>query len=147
MPLLNYTTTVAVTKTVAEIQAVLVKAGARSILAHFNDQGQPTGVAFTIETAFGTRAFTLPVNAEKVHLVLRRDRGVAPRYKDRAHADRVAWRILKDWVEAQAAIVATEMVSLEQVMLPYMHGDNGRTVFELFQDRQLALPAGEAVPT
>lgn len=141
MPLLNYTTSVAVAKTASEVQTVLVKAGARSIRADYDENGSPIGVAFTIETPQGVRAFSLPVNAEKVHLVLRRDRGVAPRYKERSQADRVAWRILKDWVEAQAAIVATEMVSLEQVMLPYMNTPDGRTIYELFQSQQLALPA------
>ena len=56
---------------------------------------------------------------------------------------RVAWRILKDWVAAQLAIVETEMVSLDEVMLPYLRSDDGRTLYELFTERQLALTTGE----
>ena len=34
------------------------------------------------------------------------------------------------------------MVTLDQVMLPYMQGDNGQTVYELYRDQQLALGTG-----
>ena len=66
-----------------------------------------------------------------------------PRYSTPEHAERVAWRIVKDWLEAQLAIIRTEMVTLDQVMLPYMVGDEGHTVYELYRDRQLALGTGD----
>ncbi len=34
----------------------------------------------------------------------------------------VAWRIVKDWLEAQLALLQSRQVKLEQVMLPYMLG-------------------------
>ena len=61
----------------------------------------------------------------------------------RAQAARVAWRILRDWLEAQLAIVQSRSVTFEQVMLPYMlvESDEGmKTVFEAFR-AQAALPA------
>lgn len=142
MPLLNYTTAVPVSRTIGQIQGLLVEAGARSILTNYDNVGRPTGVAFNVETLHGSRTFTLPVNASRVEAVLKRER-VAPRYATPEHAERVAWRIVKDWLEAQLAIIRTEMVTLDQVMLPYMHGDDGRTVFELYRDQQLALGPGE----
>jgi len=81
------------------------------------------------------------VQSDRVHKVLRADRTVAPRYKTVEQAERVAWRIMKDWLEAQLAIIATEMVTLDQVFLPYMQGDDGRTVYELYLDHQLAIGA------
>jgi hypothetical protein len=141
MPLLNYTTSVPVGRTIGHVQALLVEAGARSIMATYDNVGRATGIAFGIETAHGMRTFTLPVMAERVEAVLKRDR-VQPRYSTPEHAERVAWRIVKDWLEAQLAIINTEMVTLDQVMLPYMHGGDGRTVYELYRDQQLALPAG-----
>ena len=62
---------------------------------------------------------------------------VAPRFKTPEQAERVAWRILKDWLEAQLALVQTEMVSLDCVMLPYMQADDGRTVYELYVEKAL----------
>ena len=142
MPLLNYTTTVPVARTIGQVQGLLVEAGARSIMATYDDVGRPLGLAFAVHTAHGMRTFTLPVNASRVEAVMKRDKAVAPRLRTPEQAERVAWRIVKDWVEAQLAIIRTEMVTLDQVMLPYMHGDNGQTVYELYRDQQLALMSG-----
>lgn len=145
MPLLNYTTSVPVSRTIGQVQALLVEAGARQMMTEYDDVGRPTGMAFTVNTGYGMRSFVLPVKASAVELVLRRE-GVQPRYATPEHAERVAWRILKDWLEAQLAIIRTEMVTLDQVMLPYM-SDGGRTVYELYRDQQLALPAGDVETT
>lgn len=139
--MLNYTTKVPVSRTIAAIQGLLVEAGARSIMANYDDSGNTVGLMFAVHTPYGMRTFTLPVNAESVEKVLRRQR-VPSQYQTPEHSERVAWRILKDWVEAQLAIIKTEMVTLDQVMLPYMQADDGFTVYELYRDRQLALPAG-----
>lgn len=141
MPLLNYTTSVPVNRTMGQVQALLVEAGARRIMTEYDDVGRATGVAFTVATAHGERSFLLPVIADRVQAVLARER-VQPRYQTPEHAERVAWRIVKDWLEAQLAIIRTEMVTLDQVMLPYMASPDGRTMYELYRDRQLALPAG-----
>lgn len=142
MPLLNYTTSVPVARTIGQVQALLVEAGARSISTSYDDVGRPIGVSFAIELPVGLQSFVLPVSAKKVEAVLGRQK-VAPRYSTPEHAERVAWRILKDWVEAQLAIIRTEMVTFDQVMLPYMTTDDGRTVYEVIRDNQLALPAGD----
>lgn len=142
MSLLNYTTQVSVHKTMAEVQRMLVTAGAKRIMNTYDDEQHPEGVAFTVETAHGERSFLLPVNAEAVEIVLRRQR-VPNRYQGREQAERVAWRIIKDWLEAQLAIIATEMVGLDQIMLPFMAGPDGRTMWESYVDQQLALPTGE----
>lgn len=141
MPLLNYTTTVPVARTLAAVQNLLVAAGARAIQTEHDGEGRTTSIAFAVETTYGLRYFMLPVNANRVETVLRRAR-VQPRYQSPEHAERVAWRIIKDWLEAQVAIIQTEMVTLDQVMLPYMRSDGGQTVYEIYRDQQLALPAG-----
>lgn len=141
MPLLNYTTSVAADRTIGQVHKMLVRAGARQIGTEYDSDGEPTSVAFVVDTAHGPRGFMLPIDAGAVEKVLARQ-GVEPRYRTPEHARRVAWRIVKDWLEAQLAIIETEMVSLDQVMLPYMRADDGRTMYELYRDRQLALPAG-----
>lgn len=140
MPITNYTTSIAAEKTAAEIVAHLAKAGADQVMMTYRE-GRPVGVAFTIETPTGRRSFRLPVDAGPVQVVLQRQR-VTTRYATYVHAERVAWRIMKDWLVAQLALIETEMARLDQVMLPYMTSDDGRTVYELFLDRQLALEAG-----
>lgn len=142
MALLNYTTSIAVTKTIGEVQGLLVQAGARSIGTTYDKIGRSTGISFAVQTGYGVRSFSLPVNARRVEAVLSRQK-VAPKFKTPEQAERVAWRIVKDWLEAQLAIIETDMVTLDQVMLPYMQEDaSGRTIYELYQERQLAIGTG-----
>lgn len=131
-PLLNYTTTVPVSRTIGQVQAVLVEAGARQIMTTYDHVGTPTGVMFSIDTANGLRAFTLPVHTHRVLEVMKRDRTVQPRFKTPEQAERIGWRIIKDWLEAQLAIIKTEMVTFEQVMLPYMRTSDGQSMYELY---------------
>lgn len=141
MPITNYTTSISVDKTAAEIVAHLAKAGASQVVMTYDD-GKPLGVSFIFETPTGRRSFRLPVDAGPVQAVLQRQR-VTVRYQTYDHAQRVAWRIMKDWLVAQLALIETEMARLDQVMLPYMTSDDGRTVYELFLDSQLSLGPGE----
>jgi hypothetical protein len=50
-----------------------------------------------------------------------------------AQAVRTAWRIVKDWTEAQLAIIETRMVTTEQVFLPYAVMRGGKTLYEHIQ--------------
>lgn len=147
MALLNYTTTVPVSRSIGQVQGLLVEAGARQVATAYDDVGRAEGLAFTVHTARGPRTFILPVRSSAVLSVLTRDK-VPPRYANAAHAERVAWRIVKDWVEAQLAIIRTEMVTLDQVMLPFMQGDDGRTVFDHYVAgvERFALPSGDPLP-
>lgn len=72
---------------------------------------------------------------EAVHAVLTRQKVKC----DREQAERVAWRIVKDWVEAQMAILESEMVQMDEIFLPYMLSSSGQTVFEAYRKNQLAL--------
>lgn len=140
MPLKDYTTKISAAKTAGEVQTILAKAGARAVAVEYDDAGEPTALAFTARTPFGMREFTLPTNWQAVRAVLQKQR-VTPSLQTEEHARRVAWRITKDWVEAQLAIIQTEMVTIDQVMLPYMKTDspNGAepvTFFEAYSESQ-----------
>jgi hypothetical protein len=135
MPILNYTTMVASAKTVNEIQSILAKHGAKSILINYNDKGSVESLSFLVNTPRGEVGIKLPVNPDAVLKVLNKQ-GVPWRYRDREHAVRIAWRILKVWVQAQMALIETEMVNLDQVFLPYVEVASGKTVYQLFQEKQ-----------
>jgi hypothetical protein len=136
--LLNTYTSVPATRTLAEIQAKLAKAGAAHITVRY-DQGRPRAIVFGIETPAGYRDFMLPANVEAVATALKRGTRMEAKYRTPAHAENVAWRILKDWVEAQLAIIEAQMATLDQVMLPYMMASDGQTVYEMYRRRQLEL--------
>jgi len=142
MPLLNYTTSIDSSKTLGEIQCCLARHGAAQIAIGYAS-GLPSAIGFVVPTRFGERAFRLPANIDAVFktLEVQRRRGkVQPRFATKDQAVKVAWRILKDWIEAQMAIVESGMVTMEEVMLPYLVSRAGKTVYEIMCDTQLALP-------
>lgn len=137
MPLLNYTTKVDVYSTIGAIQGCLVKHGARKIMQDYDGEGRPQSLCFAINTKFGVRGIRLPANVDAVHKVLEKQKVKC----DREQAERVAWRILKDWVEAQMAILESEMVQMDEIFLPYMVAKDGLTTYELYRENQLMIGA------
>ncbi len=136
----NYSTTVTSLKSIGEIQGSLVTHGANRILMDYED-GEPVGLSFIINTPYGDMPFRLPANIDRVQSVLNKQRVRTTVPRDLA--SRVAWRILKDWIRAQMAILETEMVSIDQIFLPYMQVKGGKILYEVMLDRHLQLPEGE----
>lgn len=164
--MLNYTTQVPAAKTIAQIQEILMKHGARSILTDFDPNGKITALSFKvvtrqpcthpvelgpetvarcsdchgkgfIEVELGIR---LPANVKATQRVLQRT--APPRFQTEDHARDVAWRVIKDWIAAQMAIIETEMVKMEEVFLPYILTPDGRTFFERLSQHGFQLPEG-----
>lgn len=142
MPIANYSTTVDALKTVGEIQGILVAHGARSIMMTYGKDGSIESLSFIVETPYGDMPIRLPINAKAVLKVLEEQR-VPPRYANHQQAVRIAWRIVKDWVRAQMAILETEMVKMEQIFLPYMITKNNQTLYESMVDRGFYLTEGK----
>lgn len=133
MPILNYTTKVAPDRSAAEIQKKLQRAGAKAVLMQYDDDGTLEAISFQVKTAHGIVAFTLPANVDGVHAALTHDPNVPERYCSREQAARVTWRILKDWIEAQLAIIEAGLVELPQVFLPYAQYGEGQSVYDAIQ--------------
>lgn len=128
MAVLNYTTRIAASKTAGEVQDMLARHGATQVMLDY-DGGRPVGVTFAIATELGPRTFRMPVDVDQMRqLLVQQDRAGKLRnakmsQQERTsaeHAARVAWRVVKDWLEAQLAIIETRMVQIDQVMLPYL---------------------------
>lgn len=136
MPIKNFTTEITVEKTMGEIQGHLARRGVTRISTLFDEDGVAAGIGFTMRTDYGFRDFQLPVRTAGVLAAMKADTKV-PRTKcTTAQAARVAWRIAKDWLEAQAALIDAELASLDEVMLPYMIDDQGRTAYAVFRSNQ-----------
>lgn len=134
--LLNYTTGVNVDRTVAEITKMLAKHGAHEVRTTYT-AGGVSGIAFVITTPHGPQPYQLPVRVDRVLQVINKQ-GLERRYRTREHAAKVAWRIVKDWLAAQLALLETEMVTLDQVMLPYAIVDaKGTTAYDEYLNMRL----------
>lgn len=119
MPILNFTTKIDAWKTVNEIQQILSKHG----ITHFsirNEGGFPVALAFTIDYNGQPLNFLLPCNHEGVLRYLKADRKVPNTSKNSDQALRTSWRIVKDWVEAQLAIVQAQLAPIQEVFMPYL---------------------------
>lgn len=144
MSLLNYTTEVPPERSIAEIQKMLSMHGVQGILTEY-DGPQVSAVSFRILVSGTMIDFRLPCNWRAVQTVFqtknenrKRIHGRIERLIDdsQEHATGVAWRIIKDWVEAQLAIVELNQITLPQVFLSHAVTVNGETLGE----RMLANP-------
>jgi hypothetical protein len=155
MPLLNYSTTVPPAKTVAEIIALLARKQARSITQDFYEDGRHKAVSFIMIVGGIPTRFQLPVNVDGVTGAMLKDKPYdvsrsrlsRDQYtsKMREQAEWVSWRILKDWIQAQMALIESGQADAAQVFFPYIVERSGRTIYELFieTNQQRALGAGE----
>lgn len=120
MAILNYTTTVDSFKTVSEIEHILVKHNAKSIMKNYDGESI-TGLSFLIDTVVQQIPVRLPVKVDECLEVLKKEKKNSPRSNIKAtmeQAERVAWRILKDWVEAQMALLDIQMVTSMLYFIP-----------------------------
>lgn len=133
MPILNYTTQIDTAKTAGEIQVLLGLKGATSVSIQYAD-GEPCSVFFAIDVRGQLINFQLPSNWEGVLAVIRADRKIPYKWKTNEQAKRIAWRIVKNWVEAQLAIIESGQAELAEVFLPYAITLNGSTLFKKLSD-------------
>ncbi len=145
-------TTVAVAKTVVEIEAILQAHKVDSVKKDF-ENGKVKSLAFK----HGDIPFQLPANTEALYQYLLDQRVNHTNYryryrypdqeaKTRLHdqAERCAWRNVMFWVKGQLAMVEIGMVTVTEVFLPYMLMDGQETLYHrMLADGLKALPSGE----
>lgn len=144
MTLFMETTKVEAHKTIGQIQGVLAGGGASAILVEYEEK-EAVAVSFKVMVGDREIPFRLPCRWKAVHSLLREKRVRVNKPQDMViQAKRVAWRQILRWVEAQMALVETEMVSIEEVFLPYAQMKDGKTLFETMAEKGFkALPLPE----
>lgn len=163
MPLLNYTTEVPASKSISEIHRLLHDGGAVAIMMEYAPDRSVDGVTFRMDTAFGPVSYTLPANVGSVIATInaqikaesaaiqrreKRSRLIPLKlYNDKPQAERIAWRIAKDWLEAQLALTHIGGAKLEQIMMPFARLPDGRSFYDHVVERgTLALPSPSREP-
>jgi hypothetical protein len=135
MALLNYTTTIEPEQTIGEIQKMLSRYNVAAMMTEY-DGPQVSAVSFKLDISGKPLAFKLPCNWRAVAEILKSTpaarRNVRLKKGDTMddQAVRVAWRVIKDWMEAQLALVEIRMVTIPQVFLPWAIMRDGRTLAE-----------------
>lgn len=137
MSLFMETTKIDAGKTVAEIQELLGAAGCSGVMTMY-ENNEVKSISFQIVFMNKNVAFCLPCRWEPIYNKLRL-RLKRPREGQleglEAQAKRVAWRQILRWVQAQLALVETDMVKIQEVFLPYVQVDmKGRTLYQQVEE-------------
>jgi hypothetical protein len=134
----NYASTSALPNIFSAIEKTLVEHKAKSIVRDYNDQGRIKSISFVVDTNKGSIGVRLPARFDQVEKIFQ-EQGI--RYKEE-QPYRTAWATIRDWVDSQMALIDWEMVKLEEVFLPYAVNKDGRTYFEVIEDRGFSLESG-----
>lgn len=136
-------TEVPASKSALSIMSLLAAAGARSVNMRYDEDRRLAGIDFVFAAAGGAELlfpFSIPARIDLLFDRMWKQRvGRRPPAKDvvKAQAERVAWRQLFRWVEAQVALVDTGMVTHIEVFTPYCVDRSGRTMFEVMMTSRL----------
>ena len=141
MAILNYTTQIDVYKTVAEIERILSEHGVMSIMKQYED-GQVVSLSFLIDDGEKKIPVRMPIRVDECLKVMQKQKKEHPKMQIKAtkeQASKVAWRIMKDWIEVQMALLEINMVRFEEIFLPYIETADGKTIYEKLEDRKFLL--------
>lgn len=129
MAILNYTTQINVYKTISEITEILVNHGASKIVTDYEGKN-PKAITFCVPMRDSIVFFALPANYKGVLNSMKKFQGLPKKFLTEEQAIRVSWRIVKDWIEAQMAMVEAELADIAEVFLPYAVTSNGNTLYQ-----------------
>ena len=135
----NYTSTVPATRSQAFIERKLVQHGAMRILKTYDsDRQRVTAMCFALPIDGVDVHFKLPARVANCEAVLRANLSSRARPETRKkipdQAERTAWKIVSDWVEAQMAMIELAQIEVMEVFLPYLY-DGKQTYFEVFKKK------------
>jgi hypothetical protein len=140
-------TEIAPTRSAAEVSACLIQAGATQIATDY-EAGKVSGLRWAMRFNGRDVLFVMPTRIEPVYQLLLKRRTTFVDSNDkirlREKAERVAWRQLLRWVQAQCAMIDCGMVKPAEVFMPYIEYAPGKTMFEALEAGQqaLGLPPG-----
>ncbi len=126
------------------IRKALATHKARRIAFDSDDEGRAIGIEFSLVLQGKTLSFRLPVRLDNAMQLVKQSYASAGRgiggqaLQDQAY--RTAWANIRDWIEAQMALIDIGMVRTEEVFFPYLLNQEGKTYFEAFEEH-LALPS------
>ena len=130
-------TKIEVAKTLTEIEYLLSQAGATGIAKDYKDK-RPVALYFRLAVGAQEIPFMLPARVEPIFVVLQKRLQPQNRTKRAAQtleqAERVAWRQILRWTEAQLALIETGMVEAVEVFMPYIQVGEHQTFFSRLKE-------------
>jgi hypothetical protein len=143
----NYTTDVPASKTIAEIQELLAKSGARGIAFEYDASGNIESLFFRLQIPNGKDVtFKLPAKPDAVYEIMFAGRPGEYTYGEsrRQKSLNIAWRIIKEWLEVQLSLIQLNQADAVEIFLPYMVTGENRTLYQDLKENQFRLASGAA---
>jgi len=148
------TTKISSTRSAGEVSDALVQSGASQISMEYKNAKivglqwvlnvDGNDLLFSMPARIGPVFETLRVRAEKGGYGSKRVLSAVELIELREKAERVAWRQLLRWVQAQLAMVQTGMVKAQEVFLPYWQSGD-KTLYEFLSETKFKmLPAASS---
>jgi hypothetical protein len=129
-----------------QIMALLIDRGAQNILQQYGDK-RVVGLSFGLVTTFGPMRVDPPLRVDPIFKKLQEERRRQREQhttRDQERAERIAWRQLLRWVEAQLAMVDLGMAQDAEVFMAYAVQQSGKTMFQMFSEQRLLGTGGAA---
>lgn len=118
-----------------KIQMILAENGAKKVMMDYAGDGTLESITFAIELNGKLQGFRLPAMVENVFQVMYGEsaskyayKRFIPKWKQQAY--QTAWANIRDWIDAQMALVKTRQADVAQVFLPYMIMKDQKTLYE-----------------
>ena len=137
MAVKNYTTGIPSEKTIMEIEQILVRFGAKGILKEYIGS-QTSCIMFYLEREGQKIPFKLPMSIEKARNVIVKavkEKKLPYRFSQEPlrseQAQRVGWRLIKDWIHLQLSLLEVEFAEPLELLLPYAYNPvENKTIYE-----------------
>lgn len=143
MAVRNYTTQINVDKTIMEIEQILIKFGAQGIYKNYKGT-KIDGILFYLLKEGQKIPFKIPMSIEKTRTIITKavQEGKLPRkYLNEPlrsdQGERVAWRIIKDWVDSQLSLLEMQFADAVEILLPYAYNVvEDKTMYQKFMEKK-----------
>jgi len=143
MAVRNYTTSIQVEKTIMEIEQILVKFGAKGIYKDYQG-AKISGIMFFLLKDNQKIPFKIPMSIEKTRTIITKavNEGKLPRrYLQEPlrseQGERVAWRIIKDWIDSQLSLLEMQFADAIEILLPYAYNVvENKTMYQKFIEKK-----------
>ena len=134
----NYTSKVPASTSIAYIERKLVQHGATRILKTYDSDKRVEGICFALPIDGVDVHFKLPARVANCEAVLRANLSSRAQpetvKKVPAQAERTAWKIVSDWIDAQMAMIELAQIEVMEVFMPYIF-DGKQTYYELVKKK------------
>ena len=130
----GYTVKDAADNYLSAINQILADFGADAVMFEYEDLEDRRiirAMSFRLLIGQNPLSIKIPLDWRKTAYVLKQQ----GYYKDDYHAYRVSLFNIREWLDAQLALLTCQMVELPQIFLPYMQDQGGKTFYEVVKSR------------